>query len=173
MKQCSKCKETQELTQFCKDKHKTDGLSSACKSCRVKSTSRWQKANADKVREYQNRWQADNLDKCTGYTRAYREKHSERFATAQAKYRAENPEKINAWSAKYRANRNEATPSWLTAEHYQEISEYYQVAAMLSTVTDISYHVDHIQPLSKGGLHVPWNLDVITARENCKKGNRI
>lgn len=32
------------------------------------------------------------------------------------------------------------------------------------------YHVDHIQPLSKGGLHHPDNLRVVTAAENMRKG---
>ena len=37
----------------------------------------------------------------------------------------------------------------------------------------IKYHVDHITPLAKGGLHHPENLQLISASENVRKGSRI
>jgi len=37
----------------------------------------------------------------------------------------------------------------------------------------IEYHVDHIIPLAKGGSHHPANLQVISARDNVRKGAKV
>jgi len=34
-------------------------------------------------------------------------------------------------------------------------------------------HLDHIIPISKGGLHIPENLQIIHAEDNRKKSNKI
>jgi 5-methylcytosine-specific restriction endonuclease McrA len=35
------------------------------------------------------------------------------------------------------------------------------------------WHVDHIQPLSKGGAHSPENFQLIPAIDNLRKSNRV
>ena len=77
--------------------------------------------------------------------------------------------------ARRRKHRN-ATPKWLTKKEKAEIRELYKIAITMSKTTGEQYVVDHIVPLRGEdvcGLHVPWNLRVITQEENLKKSNKL
>ena len=66
----------------------------------------------------------------------------------------------------------EQTPA-LTELEQQQISQIYEERNRLNQAAGlIRYHVDHITPLAKGGLHHPINLQLITASENVRKGSR-
>jgi hypothetical protein len=73
----------------------------------------------------------------------------------------------------YLLQRDKATPKWVNRN---EIQAVYVECRRRSADSGIPHHVDHIIPLrGKGvsGLHVPWNLRVIPAVENLRKGNRL
>jgi len=74
-----------------------------------------------------------------------------------------------------RRKHRDATPQWLTRKQKSEIRQLYQIAITMTRTTGERYVVDHIVPLrgeSVCGLHVPWNLRVITQEENLKKSNK-
>lgn len=63
----------------------------------------------------------------------------------------------------------QATPPWLTKDHFEEMLSFYEHADEMTKRTGILHEVDHIVPLQGRtvcGLHVPWNLRVLTALEN-------
>jgi len=77
--------------------------------------------------------------------------------------------------ARRRASMSNSTPNWLTDIQKAQIAEFYEIATALEAQTGIKHHVDHIVPLKANGisgLHVPWNLQILTANENLRKGNR-
>lgn len=75
-----------------------------------------------------------------------------------------------------RANKANRTPKWLSFSQKLEIECFYYKAMRYEEETGIKYHVDHIVPLNGknvSGLHVPWNLQIIPAKENLSKGNNF
>lgn len=72
--------------------------------------------------------------------------------------------------ARRRAVERQATPLWLTKQQRKEMRAVYKKAAK------DGLHVDHIIPVLgrlATGLHVPWNLQVVTKQTNWSKNNRF
>ena len=161
MKLCNKCNTVKPLTGFYKNKSKKDGYASVCSECNKVLSSVWKKQHSIENRSYNTQWQQQNKEKTL-------HKHK--------KWRQNNPNKVSSYTALRRAAKLQATPKWLTASHKLHMECKYSLAAMLSKHTAEQHHVDHIVPLNGKtvcGLHVPWNLQVLTAKENLSKSNRI
>lgn len=83
---------------------------------------------------------------------------------------------VRANTKNRRRKHREATPAWLTRRQKTEMRSMYQIAITMSKTTGEAYVVDHIWPLRSDvvcGLHVPWNLRIITRAENLQKSNAL
>ena len=100
----------------------------------------------------------------------------EHYRQRVSQWRKHNRGKMNAFENRRRAEKLRATPPWLTAEHFQQMEAMYIESRRLGQQDGIKRHVDHIYPLRSKlccGLNVPWNLQILTAKENIAKGNKL
>ena len=85
MKQCSKCNQVKELSQFHKDKSKDGGLRYQCKECANEVKKAWYAANFEKVCAKSKAWNATNPEKKSANHKAWS---------------AANPEKVKEYQLK-------------------------------------------------------------------------
>lgn len=165
MKTCKNCKQTKEFSFFSKSKKTKDGFQEWCKECTKEYRLQWYSKNKKIRKEYNSNWRQNNKSRKREYDREY-----------LVSWRFTNQEKAASYSAKRRAIKLKATPSWLNEDDWLKIDQIYNLRKQLQEETGIEHHVDHIVPLQGEnvcGLHVPWNLQVITAEENTSKSNKL
>jgi 5-methylcytosine-specific restriction endonuclease McrA len=99
------------------------------------------------------------------------ERHRHKYA-----YKLKNPELYKALTSVRKRRHRDATPKWITTGQKLAMRQLYLQAMGLTKLTGERYVVDHIVPLISDevcGLHVPWNLRVITQDENLRKSNKL
>lgn len=87
-------------------------------------------------------------------------------AKKSAEWRKANLAKDASMRARRRAERDRRTPSWANLDAIKEVYAKAQATGM---------EVDHIIPLrgrNVSGLHVEWNLQLLSRPDNIRKGNR-
>ena len=125
------------------------------------------------VKDRKNAWYQENREQVV-QTAATRPAHVKReYRNA---WKETHKVQIRADTKARRRKHREATLPWLSRKQKSEIRQLYQIAITMTQTTGEQYDVDHIYPLRSEvvcGLHVPWNLRVITQQQNLQKSNTL
>lgn len=118
-------------------------------------------------------WQAKNPAKVLATKARYRDGNREALRAKNREYHKANPHFATMHAAERRVLGRAATPKWVDRDAIKAI---YRCAREISELSGIEHSVDHVIPLKHKlvcGLHVPWNLQVMTAVANKQKANKF
>ena len=179
-KVCGKCEETKDESEFFKDSRKADGFHIYCKSCDYDRKQKYRRLSfedrlkkkiiaAQKKKQKAKEYRTENRDSCIAATKSWHERNKEYCKLRDKEYRVKNKDKIAASATARRAKVKGASIN-LSKPYKAEIDGLYLFAKLFGG------HVDHIVPLNNKivcGLHVPWNMQVISPTENMSKQGKF
>jgi 5-methylcytosine-specific restriction endonuclease McrA len=153
----------------------------------------WKRQNRDKVREHARKHyrkgaeaKKDSIrseeekrrERKREYARKWYQQNADKVLKKCAEYRKRNPEKRKTWASYRRELRYRRTTRAEALEAAEEIKRLRR-----GLIGKCSYcgqefaqkqlHIDHIEPLSKGGLHIAENLTLACQRCNLSKGASV
>jgi len=195
-KTCNTCQVNQSLKNYYKNKNCAGGHLTECKYCNKIYQQQNSTHNVDMARARRRtagikpkkifeseeerriehlkackRWQQRNKQQVDEYNKQYRENNRDLCNARIDKWRKNNPHKVTEYIERRAGYIKDAKPKWADDKLIQEM---YNKRDVLSEKHGIQYQVDHIVPiLGKNvcGLHVEYNLQILTAEENNRKGN--
>ena len=136
-----------------------------CKPCTQEKNNKWSKANREKVNARSRRWNEKNSDLKRDINARYREKNQSLINEKRRQKRIANPSEERVKAAKRRAPGN-SLPKDIVA--ILLIKQGYKCACCEASLLD-GYHLDHMMPISKGGLNTIDNVHLMAPKCNLQK----
>jgi len=176
MKKCKECKAEKSLEDF--RQNKVNGklyYRGRCKKCETKVNYEYTLKRKEKDRKKYLKDKKESYQRNAQTYAKYREDNKEYRREQNKEWKLKNRAHCTHKENMRRAKKLKATPNWLTEQHIEEIKNKYKESKELTT-KETTYTVDHIIPLqgeTVSGLHVPWNLQILTLEENSSKKNKI
>lgn len=186
-KACSTCKVVKPFSEFYVDRVHSTGFSCNCKECARKVCKTWRQNNSKRFKELNKEWREANREynkeRLKAWNRAHPWKTSEYQATKYAKdknkvlernkrWRENNQEKVRPSKSLYAARKRNASGSYQPEDIKALFVSQNSKCVFCKTELKNGYHVDHIQPLSKGGSNYKENIQLLCKTCNLSKRNK-
>jgi 5-methylcytosine-specific restriction endonuclease McrA len=197
---CTVCKEEVELEMFSKKTRAKDGLRSECKSCQKQAylNSRKKTLGELKIKYERNKeffynknkaYYALNRDSILAQKKEYHKLNIEKLNNKNRKYYSDNRDSLLAQKSIYcrtdrfrlkniirsGARRSKVKCGDVTLVQLVNLKENSTNChwCEIEINNTIKIHIDHVIPLSRGGLHTISNLVVSCAKCNIQKGCKM
>ena len=129
----------------------------------------WEK-NKEKLSAANKNWRVNNKEKKRAYNKAWNEVNKEKKKAYDIVWRQAHRGRYNALKKAYKERKNQN--NFITTKEDKQLAKWiYTMSSKLSEITGTKWHVDHIKPLSKGGMHSLDNLQIVPAVWNLQKNN--
>ena len=124
---------------------------------------------AEKRREQTRKWRKENPEKVLEIQRKYREAHPEVYREATKKYYQANPEVKRAAERKRKAKKHENSVFEISTKELKKL--YAGPCSYCKASGEMT--LDHVVPISKGGVHGVSNLVPACGPCNFSKGQKL
>jgi len=197
-KKCSICKKDKNVTEYHKDKQRSDGLRPSCKSCKKKQS---------------QQYYVDNVEQLRNKSQQYKHDHKDVVSKGNRLYYLNNRTKVNSYMNIYLKNKRDTDPDFrlrtnlrarinkalrynsksisnieLLGCTIEELKVHLQKTAIkngykyfdINNYLGKDYHIDHIKPCASFNLTKLEeqrkcfnysNLQILTATENLEKSD--
>jgi|ETNvirenome_6_85_1030632.scaffolds.fasta_scaffold25472_4 5-methylcytosine-specific restriction endonuclease McrA len=128
---------------------------------------KYRSKNRQKLIAKTEEWRDRNRGKVNANSRKSYANNREAHLTRQKRWRQQNPETYKRSQRAHIRQLKVATPTWVDLE---------AINAVYREAKEKGLAVDHIIPITNEqvcGLHVPWNLQLLTKQENSRKYNHF
>ena len=173
MKICSKCNTKKSYFDFGKHSQTKDGYKSRCKECNALEMRIYYAKNSDSVNRTTKKWIENNRLKHNKYVKKWEAENSEYKKELCARWTKQNKDLVNAATQKRRAIKKFQLGD--VSKNIVKLLLSMQKNLCIncqSNLTDYGYHIDHIMPISLGGMHEDKNLQLLCPTCNMKKSNK-
>jgi 5-methylcytosine-specific restriction endonuclease McrA len=187
-KLCKHCFHILHSTEFHRNARMKDGLNSICKKCNKSNAAAWYKANQARGKEVRRRYYTDNHAKCRTMQKDYRCANGSKVKAVEKKWREQNKERKRsndkAWQVKYpervkvfrRVSEHRRRCAINASEEHHTAKDVERLMALQKrrcVCCEVSlkdgYHIDHIQPLRRGGHNGVKNIQLLCPNCNTRK----
>lgn len=127
----------------------------------------------EQEKERAAKWRRDNPDKARASARSNYLKRKQKVAEYNRSYREQNPDKVKLWSRNRKA-KERGSSGRISLKRVNELFELqdFKCAACKISLAYAGFQIDHIIPLSKGGIHHDSNIQILCPTCNKRKSDR-